>query len=176
MEPETEKNLTKKYGGAAQTIQVRTETVEDIVTKHLNLRRRYADKLDLSDPEALSEAIDAYLRECGAHGDIPQMEAFCSAIHHSRAGVYAWMHEHKGTQSASLIDELRTTCAAIRISAVDKGCAPETNSIFVLKNHNSYVDRVELEAINNNALNDLMPVEQARAKLLALMDSDTDEE
>lgn len=123
-----------KYGGAGETQAVRVKSVSDIVDLQTWLLERAKERTNLRDTEAVRRVAAEVMTECGRIGVLPNFEQLASALGYSRRGLYDFLERHPEEATVEFIDQLRTSWAAARQMAADRGVVGETMSIFVLLN------------------------------------------
>lgn len=124
-----------KYGGPAETQSIRQEVVQDLVTVQSGLMlKRLTERVPLSDPERLTEAVEQYVSVCKEHGLIPSIQGLAAVVGCSRVYLYRYLNEHPDTPSGIILERCRAGFMAIRQAAVDRGVAAETQGIFLAKN------------------------------------------
>lgn len=124
----------KGYNGAGETAMVRFQQVSEIISAQAQMMERAPKKIPLNDLPAIRQAADDFMMRCAEIGVIPTLLLFAPWIGHSRRNIYDYCERHRDSETAAYFDCLRTLWAGMRISAVDRGCAAESLSIFLLKN------------------------------------------
>lgn len=156
-----------KYGGPAETQSIRKEVVQDLVTVQSGLMlKRLTERVPLSDPGRLTEAVEQYVSVCKEHGLIPSIQGLAAVCGCSRVFLYRYLNEHPDSPSGIILERCRAGFMAIRQAAVDRGCAAETQGIFLAKNSGQgYEESYVLTPVpRNDPLADL-DIEGARARL-----------
>ena len=124
-----------KYGGPEQTQSIRTETIRNLVTVQSGLMlKRLTERVPLSDPERLTEAVEQYVSVCTEHGLIPSIQGLAAVVGCSRVYLYRYLNEHPDSPSGIILERCRAGFMAIRQAAVDRACAAESQAIFLAKN------------------------------------------
>lgn len=118
----------------ADTAEVRSQTVSEIVNTQVRLLERAPQKTPLTDTQSVQITAKAYMRECADIGVLPNAEGLAAALGYSRRGLYDYLEHHGDTPTAEFIDRLRTLWAGMRQMAADRGAVDATTSIFVLLN------------------------------------------
>lgn len=126
----------KRYGGASETQFARAEAISQIVAAQSALMTKRSVRVDLNNLQDVREAAGEYIETCANYGILPTVEGFSAVLGHSRRNVYKYLANHPDSETTAFIDSLRTSWAAARIAAADRGAASESVSIFVLLNSN----------------------------------------
>ena len=91
-------------------------------------------RVDLHDAPAVRAQIDAYLTACQETSTIPTLLALSAALGLSRTRVYAFCQQYPDSESAQLIDQFRTSAAAVLAQGALTRTLDNSTSIFLLKN------------------------------------------
>ena len=121
------------YGGAQETAAVRASALSEIVAAQAGLIKN-ASRIDLHNAQAVKEAAEAYMKGCAEYAILPTLEGFSASCGISRRWLYEFLEKYPESESAQIIDTLRTAWAATRIAAMDRGISDVTAGIFVLLN------------------------------------------
>ena len=162
-----------KYSPAL-TAAVRADTVREIV----NLKRKVLAKApvmtDLNDVEAVRQKADEYLEHCSEIGFIPSFVGLAAALGCSRKTLY--QHADGDTETARFLKQLRSLFTDCRIAAADRNAAPESMTIFLLKNGGEgFTDRVEIQPLEpKSPFENMGDPEQARRRLIEAIPDDED--
>ncbi len=116
------------------TTQLRTEMVSQIVQVQQSLINKNTAKTDLNDTAAVRAVADAMTERCIEAGCLPNFEIFAASLGCSRQNLYKFCKNHPESETAELLDTLRTGWAGARQMASDRGAVDPTMSIFVLLN------------------------------------------
>lgn len=166
-----------KYGGPAETQSIRKEVVRDLVTVQSGLMlKRLTERVPLSDPERLTEAVEQYVSVCKEHGLIPSIQGLSAVVGCSRVYLYRYLNEHPDSPSGVILERCRAGFMAIRQAAVDRGCAAETQGIFLAKNSGQgYEETYVLTPTPRNEPFGNMDAEAARQRLIDSIPDDDDD-
>lgn len=161
----------------AMTQQVRGETIRQIVGSKRELLSKSPIRVDLRDTEAVRMAADRYLEHCMDNCVIPSFVGLAAALGLSRMYLYRFLDRNRESSTGQLLEQLRSLFTDIRIAAADRNAAPESLTIFLLKNGNEgFADRIELAPADPmNPLKD-MDAAAARERLIAAIPAEDDDE
>lgn len=165
----TNSGKPSRYGGSAETAQVRAETVRDILrVQTAFLFAEPTKRVHLNDTDALVATASKYIESCATAGMIPSFQGLATALGLSRNALYKFLQQNPDTPSGIFLEKCRTAFTATRQSAVDRGAAAESLTIFLLKNSNQgFTDRIEITpAEPTNPLKNL-DEEAARQRIMA---------
>ncbi len=167
-----------KYGGARETAEVRAQTVREILRVQSGLLfEKPTERVHLNNVAEVIAACKTYVNICIEQGLIPGFQGFATICGVSRNALYDFLRKNPDSPSGIFLEKMRTAFMATRQNAVDRGCAAEALSIFLMKNsYQDYTDRVEVTpAEPNNPLKD-MDAAAARARLIAAIPAEDDDE
>lgn len=120
----------------AQSDEVKKASLQNAIAVDLAIMKTayHRGRVDLDNPEELKTQSEIFLQACQEAGVIPSFEKFCASLGYSRQTVYAYLRDNPQTQSASIIEYVRTVFTdLLQDQALQRNFA-ETLSIFLLKN------------------------------------------
>ena len=161
-------------GGAGETQAVRIATVRQLVTAHHAMLEDIPEKTSLMDIGAVKKTVSRYLEMCGDAGVLPTFTGLSGALGLSRRALYKHLDDHPNDEVSQYLERLRGSWAALRVAAVDRNCAAETLTIFLLKNSSlDFRDRFEVvPEIPTSPLDNLDSSEARKRLTEAIPDDD----
>lgn len=171
------KELSATKYSPALTAQIRMQNVIDIVQAKREMMRKSPDRVDLNNLEAVRNASDEYLQHCVEYAVLPSFQGLAAFFGISRMGLYKHLDRHKESETGRYLEKLQALFTDCRITAADRGSAPESLTIFLLKNcAQGYSDKSEIALVPEkpDPFAD-MDAESARRRLLmSIPDDDED--
>lgn len=177
MQDNNELSTEKRKGySPAETAAVKEATISGIVKLQTALMERAPEKTDLSDLKAVRQVANACMQKCADAGVLPNFEALAAALGYSRRGLYFYIEQRPDSETTIYIDRLRTSWAAMRQMAADRGAVGETMSIFVLLNSSlGFTNQHSIEIVQPASPLEQMDTESARKKLIEAIPFDDDD-
>lgn len=166
-----------KYGGPEQTAVVRADSIRQIVNSKRDLLEKSPVRVDLRDADAVRQAADRYLSHCTDYAVLPSFVGLAATLGVSRMYLYRFLEQNRESSTGRLLEQLRSLFTDARITAADRNAAPESLTIFLLKNGNEgFADRVEVAPAEPSNPFGNMDAEAARKRLLEAVPMDNDME
>ncbi len=146
---------TGKGYSPAQTQVVRSETIRQIVGSKRELLEKSSVRVSLQDTDAVRQAADRYLSHCTEYAVLPSFVGLAATLGISRMYLYRFLDQHRDSDTGRLLEQLRSLFTDARITAADRNAAPESLTIFLLKNGNEgFSDKHEVDMAQHNPTND----------------------
>lgn len=154
--------------------ELKDESIRSDIRRKTETLMDSPGKVDLSDLQAVKARAESYLRSCADSATIPSVMGLASlGFGISRQWLNEFCRTHKGSPSAEFIEQLKDLFADILSNAALNRAASEAMSIFILKNCNGFVDRVEVTP--GTPENPLGPAQEQAALEAKLQDIVIDE-
>lgn len=133
-------------------------------------------RVDLTNPQEVATQAQLFLQACRESAVLPTFEKFSASLGYSRQSVYKYLRENPTTQSAEVIDHIRTIFTdLLQEQGLQRNFA-ESLSIFLLKNARGqgYTDKPESELTTRN-WRELPSVEELTAQIDLLVPDSGDD-
>lgn len=175
----TPEKLTRQkgvqYPEAAQ--EIKTGMIRATMKANQRMRNMYPTKANIDNVEEVRERAEAYEDVCAEVGVLPSFIGLCSVLGCSRQWLYKYSNNNPKSETVAYLDRLRHDWASMRAQMGELRLTSEAFGIFLLKNaHLDLQDKVEIEATQTGGPMDNLDAEAARARIMAAIPDDPDDE
>lgn len=135
------------------------------------------DKPNLSDPESVNMAIQAYFNRCYRHNTRPGNMGIYNALGITRQEVNEYITGRRKAPNPTFIDTLKkikSSMAEYRELLGTEGKINPATLIFWQKNHDSFTDVQQVEITSTGAPTEEKSVDELRQKMLEDMPIESD--
>jgi len=110
------------------------QVIAAAVAQQREALRNFNNRVDLSSMPQVQERVERFMESCEAYGTLPTMLALATYMGYSRANLYAYIANHRDSETAQYLDNFRSACAAVIAQASANRTIDNATSIFLLKN------------------------------------------
>lgn len=116
------------------TADVKSNAIGRVLEMQLRMGQKNPIRVDMRDVDAVRETAARYVKACADASIMPNIEGFCAQLGISRRYFYKYLEEHPDTQTAILLDRIRTQWASARIALAERGVLDSSMVIFLTLN------------------------------------------
>lgn len=116
------------------TADVKSNAIAQVLQMQLRMGQKNPIRVDMRDVDAVRETAARYVKACADANIMPNIEGLCAQLGISRRWFYKYLDEHPDTQTAILLDRIRTEWASARIALAERGVLDSTMVIFLSLN------------------------------------------
>lgn len=145
---EQKRNKPRLYNEAANELRA-AQISSDVALKH-RLLDQAEKKVKFSDLGDVKRRVGSYLTACQEAAAIPTMSGLALSFGVTRQAIYKFVNEHKESASAEYLETVRELMADCLVSAGLGKSTDAAVTIFILKNHHNYADRVEIAPVKED--------------------------
>lgn len=164
---EQKRAKSRLYNEAANELRA-AQISSDVALKHRLLdKAAEKKKVVFSDLADVRQRVGDYLTACQEAAVIPTMSGLAVSFGVTRQAIYKFVNEHKEAESAKYLETVRELMADCLVSAGLGKSADAAVTIFILKNHHNYADRVEIAPVKEDSgpLGPTMDPEELRRRI-----------
>ena len=166
MQQEVSESGKKSQVYKIQSEQFKKAELANDIGRAVNAINEERVRVNFDSKEDVKKRIIDYFTACSAAGIFPSVQGLASyGFGISRQALNQWRNKHRGTDIANMIDVACDMMADILTNQSLHNNANPVQSLFQLKNNHAFVDRVEVEPIQNNPL-DNFDAERSREYLM----------
>lgn len=150
-----------------ETAEVRKQAIRQAIRANRHFYVRAAERVDISDIDALEKATLSFVDGCDAAGIPPSIDGLAAACGFTRQWLYKFLREHPDHESARYLDRLRLGWASLRLGLAEAKQLEPAAVIFALKNSGlGYSDRQEFEIVQPRSPFEGLDPDAARRRLI----------
>ena len=124
-----------RYGGRSQTVAANATGLSGVVERAADAleKRHTVERVNLGDMNEVYKKTVAYLRDCSAHSELPDVAHLAAWLGYSRRGLYQYADRHPGSGFAGFLKDVSDDFGAVTMQAAMNGYVSAIPAIFSTK-------------------------------------------